>query len=154
VLLHVRIRKPPAGSDRLILQNLNWSVGGLQLRGMYQDVGQRFAGFAALREQKAAPDQLLGWLEKERGMRRMSYGLGYVAGGMNLQTDVSRITDGKGEIRQAQYSVQTKQMELRFSETKIDSQFQRFNDLREDQRAQWAKERGLTRDTLSALFRI
>jgi hypothetical protein len=143
-----------AGSDRLILQNLNWSMGGLQLRGMYQDVGQRFAGFAALREQKAAPDQLLGWLEKERGMRRMSYGLGYVAGGMNLQTDVSRITDGKGEIRQAQYSVQTKQMELRFSETKIDSQFQRFNDLREDQRAQWAKERGLTRDTLSALFHL
>jgi hypothetical protein len=143
-----------SGSDRLILQNLNWSVGGLQLRGMYQDVGQRFAGFAALREQKAAPDQLLGWLEKERGMRRMSYGLGYVAGGMNLQTDVSRITDGNGEIRQAQYSVQTKQMELRFSETKIDPQFQRFNDLREDQRAQWAKERGLTRDTLSALFRL
>lgn len=143
-----------AGSDRLILQNLNWSAGGLQLRGMYQDVGQRFAGFAALREQKAAPDQLLGWLEKERGMRRMSYGLGYVAGGMNLQTDISRITDGKGEIRQAQYSVQTKQVELRFSETKIDPQFQRFNDLREDQRAQWAKERGLTRDTLSALFRL
>ncbi|MCL6475023.1 MAG: hypothetical protein K6U75_08230 [Firmicutes bacterium] len=143
-----------AGSDRLILQNLNWSVGGLQLRGMYQDVGQRFAGFAALREQKAAPDQLLGWLEKERGMRRMSYGLGYVAGGMNLQTDVSRITDGKGDIRQTHYSVQTKQMELRFSETKIDPQFQRFNDLREDQRAQWAKERGLTRDTLSALFRL
>lgn len=143
-----------AGSDRLILQNLNWSMGGLQLRGMYQDVGQRFAGFAALREQKTAPEQLLGWLERERGMRRMSYGLGYVAGGMNLQTDIHRITDGKGEIRQAQYSVQTRQMELRFSETKVDHRFQRFNDLREDQRAQWAKERGLSRDTLSALFRL
>jgi hypothetical protein len=143
-----------AGSDRLILQNLNWSMGGLQLRGMYQDVGQRFAGFVALREQKAAPEQLLGWLERERGMRRMSYGLGYVAGGMNLQTDIHRITDGKGEIRQAQYSVQTRQMELRFSETKVDHRFQRFNDLREDQRAQWAKERGLSRDMLSALFRL
>ena len=143
-----------AGSDRLILQNLNWSLGGLQLRGMYQDVGQRFAGFAALREQKAAPEQLLGWLEKERGMRRVSYGLGYVVGGMNLQTDISRIADGKGEIRQAQYSVQTRQMELRYSERKIDPLFQRFNDLREDQRAQWAKERGLTRDTLSALLHL
>lgn len=143
-----------AGSDRLILQHLNWNLGGLQLRGMYQDVGQRFAGFAALREQKAAPDQLLGWLEKERGMRRASYGLGYVAGGMNLQTDISRISDGKGEIRQAQYSVQTKQIELRYSERKIDPQFQRFNDLREDQRAQWAKERGLTRDTLAAVLHL
>lgn len=143
-----------AGSDRLILQNLNWNLGGLQLRGVYQDVGARFTGFSALREQKAAPDQLLGWLEKERGMRRVSYGLGYTAGGLNLQTDVSRVTDGKGEIRQAQYGVQSKQMELRYSETKVDPQFQRFNDLREDQRGQWAKERGLTRNTLSALFRL
>lgn len=142
------------GSDRLILQELNWSTGGLQLRGVYQDVGARFAGFAALREQKAAPDQLLGWLGRERGMRRMSYGLGYVVGGMNLQADVGRVADGKGEIRQAQYSLQTKQMEVRFSEREIDPQFQRFNDLREDQRAQWAKERGLVRDTLSALFRF
>jgi hypothetical protein len=143
-----------SGSDRLILQSLNWSQGGLQLRGTYQDVGARFAGFAALREQKAAPEQLLGWLEKERGIRRVSYGLGYVAGGMNLQTDFSRIADGKGEIRQAQYSLQTQQVELRYSERKVDPQFQRFNDLREDQRAQWAKERGLTRDTLSALLRL
>ncbi len=147
-------RQAAAGSDRLILQNLNWTAGGLQLRGTYQDVGARFAGFAALREQKAAPDPVLGWLERERGMRRVSYGLGYVAGGLNLQTDVSSVADGKGEIRQAQYSVQSKQMELRYTERKIDPQFQRFNDLREDQRAQWAKERGLTRDTLSALFRF
>ncbi len=143
-----------AGSDRLILQNLNLNAGALQVRGMHQDVGARFAGFSALREQKAAPDQVLGWLEKERGMRRVSYGLGYVAGGLNLQTDVSRISDGKGDIRQAQYSVQSKTMELRYTERKIDPQFQRFNDLREDQRAQWAKERGLTRDTLSALLRF
>ncbi|MGQ9790026.1 MAG: hypothetical protein ACUVR7_05145 [Armatimonadota bacterium] len=143
-----------AGSDRLILQSLNWNVGGLQVRGTYQDVGARFTGFSALREQKAAPDQLLAWLEKERGMRRVSYGLGYVAGGLNLQTDINRVTDGKGEIRQAQYSVQSKQMELRYSETKIDPQFERFKDLREDQRAQWAKERGLTRDTLSALLHL
>ncbi|MCS7309174.1 MAG: hypothetical protein NZ741_03025 [Armatimonadetes bacterium] len=143
-----------AGSDRLILQNLRWSAGGLQLRGTYQDVGQRFTGFAALREQQAAPEQLIGWLERERGMRRFSYGLGYVAGGLNLQGDVSRVSDGKGEIRQAQYSLQSKQVELRFSETKVDPQFQRFNDLREDQRAQWAKERGLTRDALSAVLRF
>lgn len=147
-------RNAAAGSDRLILQSLNWSAGGLQLRGTYQDVGQRFAGFSALREQKAAPEQLLGWLERERGMRRFSYGLGYVAGGLNLQGDVSRVSDGKGEIRQAQYSLKSQQVELRFSETKIDPQFQRFNDLREDQRAQWAKERGLTRDALSAVLRF
>ncbi|MER3474680.1 MAG: hypothetical protein C4335_11755 [Armatimonadota bacterium] len=143
-----------AGSDRLILQNLNWSAGGLQVRGMYQHVGAQFAGFSALREQKAVPDQLLGWLERERGLRRVSYGLGYIAGGLNLQTNVSRIADGKGEIRQAHYSVQSKQMELRYSQTQVAPQFQRFNDLREDQRAQWAKERGLTRDALSALLRL
>jgi hypothetical protein len=142
------------GSDRLILQSLSWNLGAFQVRGTYQDVGARFAGFASLREQKAAPDQLLGWLEKERGLRRMSFGLGYAAAGMNLQTDISRVADGKGEIRQEQYNLQSKQVELHYSQTKVDQQFQRFNDLREDQRGQWAKERGLTRNALSALLRL
>lgn len=146
--------KATAGSDRLILQNLNWNVGGLQLRATYQDVGQRFSGFAALRERKVAPDQVLGWLERERGMRRLNYGLGFTQAGFSLQTDIQRVSDGNGEIRQAQYRLQTAQVQLNYQQVHVDRQFQRFNDLREEQRAQWAKERGLTRDLLSAQMRL
>ncbi|MDO8588102.1 MAG: hypothetical protein Q7T82_13835 [Armatimonadota bacterium] len=67
-------------ADQLMSQNADIGLGGAKLRIGYQDVGLNFNGFSALRDSRAASEDVLKQLEKEKGLKRMSLGLQFGSG--------------------------------------------------------------------------
>lgn len=145
------IPKPTLGADHLIVQSLAMQSGGLNAHFQYQDVGKDFAGFQTLKlnsaGNKALTDQLTA-LEGEKGVRRLGLGLGsnfgtkkQPTGGLSL--DWNQIQDGKGAINQQIAELKTGGLHLNYSARQVSDTFEKFQGLREADKAQWALEKGM-----------
>jgi hypothetical protein len=152
--------KPPAdvkpGMDHLITQNFAVNSGKLQFHADFQDVGKGFAGFQALKassaNNKALLDQLTA-LENEKGVKRLGFGLNLAndlksktPGGLSLQ--FNRIEDGKGAIAQQSLGYTSHNFRFNYSTREIDAKFAAFKGLREADKTQWEREKGLKTTTL------
>src|SRR5258708_6135759 len=142
-----------AVTDHLILQNLSLKSGAASFRATYQDAGQQFSGFQAMRLANAGKADILGQigtLEKEKGVKRLGFG-----GGLNLAKkdtagfDWDQISDGKDSISKQGLSLTTSTFNFVCSERNVRATFTRCNDLKEDDRAQMAKEKGIDRKDLT-----
>ena len=135
-----------AKQDRLFLHNSDLSLGQLNVKMNFQDVGRDFAGFATMRQQKSTPDVQIKQLEKEKGLQRMGMQAGYKLG-LKSSTDLSwsRITEGGSDILRQSLGFTANQFKLNMNVQDIGRDFTRFADLAEAERGQWEKERGIRR---------
>ncbi|MDH7481101.1 MAG: hypothetical protein QHH26_03860 [Armatimonadota bacterium] len=140
-------------SDKLLLHNSDWKFGRLTVKPMYQEVGADFAGFTALRQQHAAPDELLNRLEKEKGLKRLGFQADYALNN-NSSTNFAwnRIDDSQDSIIKQSISFASPTVKVAGSIQEIGEKFTRFKDLAEAERDQWAREKGLKRSNFALSF--
>ncbi|MFN8138845.1 MAG: hypothetical protein U0R49_03490 [Fimbriimonadales bacterium] len=142
------------GTDRLILQSYEDSVGDFKLKLDYQDVGKRFAGFGMLQSagyNAATATQL----EKEKGLQR--FGLGMSAGNdktLSVSNSFKAIQDGDSKIEWMGYNMKSSFFDAYFSSRTIDKDFTRFRDIAEGDRDQLSKEKGIDRQTMGGAMRF
>lgn len=145
-----------AKSDHLISQNLTLHSGAATFRASYQDIGKDFNGFQAMKQSNARNADVMAQIagmEKEKGIQRLGFGAGLkVAKSDNLSLDWDKIGDSTGDIVRQSLGFQSKQFNLKYSQQSISETFSRFNDLREGEKAQWLKEKGVKRNDLTLGF--
>lgn len=140
---------PKPESDNMFLHNSVLESGNLTVKMNYQDVGKDFSGFTALKQQKVAPIEILNQLEKEKGVQRMGF-----QAEMKMSQDAttglswSHIGDEGGDIVKQSFKIGDSKLKFNADMQKIDKGFNRFKDLAENERGQWAKERGMERTNL------
>lgn len=140
--------------DRLMVQDADLSAGKVRLKLGYQDVGQDFAGFASMRDSKAAAKDVLDQLEKEKGIKRMS-----ITGEMPSGTDqgltfaVSQVSDKNDDIVSRSFGYRSDSFRVALSSREVGKAFSRFKDIREADRGQLAAEAGLKRQNIGMQFR-
>ena len=151
--------KPPVkeGVDHLITQNFALNSGKFQFHGDFQDVGKDFNGFQALRasnlNNKSVVDQLTA-LESEKGVKRLGFGMNLAndpksktPGGLSLQWN--KIEDSKGAISQQALGYSGQGFRFNYATRDVGAHFTSFKGLREADKAQWEKEKGLKSASLS-----
>jgi len=147
-----------AVTDHLLVQDVHLKSGAATFRASYQDVGQHFSGFQSLRASNAKNTDLLtqlNALEKEKGIKRMGFGGGLaLSKSSNLGIDWDRIGDDKDAIVTQGLKFNSGKLNFNYSTRSIGRNFARFADLREADKAQWAKEKGFKRTDLTLGFAV
>lgn len=143
----------PTKKDKLMLQDADLGLGKVRLKLGFQDVGEDFAGFASMRESKAAPDDVLAMLQKEKGIKRMSVAAEMPSAAGALSISMGRIEDKGDEISTHAMSYSTDRVKLDFSTREVGKGFTKFKSLREADAAQMAAEAGLKRSNYGLQFR-
>lgn len=148
-----------AVNDHLITQNLNLTSGAATFRATYQDVGLHFNGFQAMKQANAKDANVMaqiGALEKEKGIKRLGFGAGLTTGKTaktgttpRLGFDWDDVSDGNDHITRQSIGYQSNLFNLNYSEQEIGEKFAGFKSLREADAAQWAREKGVKRSSLS-----
>jgi len=145
--------KPKSGT--LFLHNSDLQTGRLAVKLNYQEVGRDFSGFAVLKQQKAAPDALLGQLEKEKGLRRFGlqadYGLGKDA---SAGIGWNRIGGDGGDIVRQSFTINGRDLKLSADLQEIDEGFAGLPVLTAAEQQTFAKETGMRRMNLTGDFTL
>lgn len=148
------VPKTPGSSGQFILQELSLgSANGLRFNASFQDIGEKFNGFSAMQTQGIAAGQISQW-QKEKGLTRLGFSLGYDQKVGKLATGFNQISDGKGSIELLNFTTSSQVGSLYYSSRRIDRNFARFNDLAEADRGQWAKEKGLSRESFGGALKF
>lgn len=136
-------------SGTFVKQAASFDVGGgMSLTAEYQDIDAKFTGFNMLMASGMSENQVKQF-EKEKGITRM--GLGFNGGSPNsilFSNSYRSIDDGKGKIQFQDYGFKTGFAEAYYSAREIDSGFTRFKDIAEEERDQYRKERGISREKM------
>jgi len=143
---------PQSKHSKLILQNFQSKLFGGTVEASYQDVGQGFTGFGAVKS-NGYDQSTVDQLQKEKGLSRMSFGfkdLGF--GDLKLSNGFRTIKDGNAGITWRNLGFKMGGFNVAMNSQKVDNQFTRFKDLSETDRDQLAKEKGLMRENLAADF--
>ncbi len=148
------------GAGHLIVQGVNVNSGGFRLNAGYQDVGKKFSGFQALKQNNAGNADMLKEitaLEGEKGVKRLGFGLGFDlnakkpgAGGLSL--DWNQIKDEKGSIARQSLGFTSNNFRVNYDQRTVGKEFAAFAGLREADKTQWAQEKGLTSTQLGFGF--
>lgn len=132
--------------DQLMVQSGEFGVGSMRLTVGFQDVGENFAGFQAMRESSAAQADAINQLEKEKGIERLDLGAELkLTGDSKLSFSRGSIEDNKGDISSQSMAYSSGRVRFGFSTREVAKTFCRFKDLRESDRGQLANEAGLSR---------
>ncbi|NUL81863.1 MAG: hypothetical protein HUU60_03955 [Armatimonadetes bacterium] len=132
--------------ERFVSQKFAYDRGGLKLSVNYQDIGAGFSAAKMLGGQSGLDAAQVGQWDKEKGIRRFGLGFGMDLGhGASLKQDFSRITDSKGSIETRSLQFDSKSLGFYWNDRRADASFARFNDLAEQQRGDWAREKGISR---------
>lgn len=139
--------------DRLVVQNADVGLGNARFKLGFQDVGEDFAGFASMRDSKAAAADVINQLEKEKGIKRMDFA-GEIPSGAagKLAFSMGKIDDKAGKIDSRAFSYTGGRFKMNFAMRDVDKTFTRFGDLREADRAQLAAELGVKRTNYGLQF--
>jgi hypothetical protein len=140
-----------SGVDHLITQSLNAQSGLLRAHADFQDIGKNFSGFNALKSNAANDKAMLArltQLEAEKGVQRLGFGFGI---GLNpksktpdgLSFDLSNIHDDKGSISQQNLGFVSQNLHFNYANRAVSQDFSQFKGLREADKAQWEREKGL-----------
>ena len=144
---------PKLKKDHLMVQNADLSTGKMHLKLGYQDVGQDFAGFASLRDSKAAAADVLNQLEKEKGLQRMNIAGDLPTGASTgLNFSFSRITDSTDQISSRAFGYTGSSFRFSYSGRDVGKNFGRFTDIKEADRNQIAAEAGISRSNFALQF--
>lgn len=142
-------QKGQNATDKLIMQNLDYQVGGVTISAEYTDVGEKFVGYGML-QGSGVSEERAKQLEKEKGITRLGITVSNDSPkGLSFKNSYRTIDDGDHQITFQEYGVKGSNFELNYSSRAIDREFSRFKDLAESDRGQLQKERGITREALS-----
>jgi hypothetical protein len=145
-----------AGVDHFISQRMALQSGGFRAHLDYQDVGKAFSGFQALRAGNAGNKAVLDSLtqmEGEKGVRRLGFGFGLAgnpksAAPNGLTFDWSQLHDEKGSIDRQTIGYASRDFHLNYAARNVDAGFTRFQGLREAEKGQWEREKGMRATSL------
>lgn len=141
--------KMETGQDHLIAQSLQIHTGTTHLMADFQDVGEKFGGFQALKQgfsgNQAALDQLKQ-LEAQKGMKGSTLGLGFdfgnkkLSGGMlpGLNFETRKFADKEGGLLREQITLNTGSAQFAFLTRRMDATFGRAKDLSDADKTQFA----------------
>jgi hypothetical protein len=135
-----------------LLQDLAYDSGGLRFRAALQDIDQEFEGFSALTSRGGFTSDELQTLEREKGLKRKSYEIGWSPSeSMSLATGFNQIEEGSESITTRALKFESGVFNLSSEFRSVSPGFTRFGSLREGpEAAQWAKEKGLDRKAITA----
>ena len=146
---------PKPKTDNLFLHDSNLQTGKLSVKLNYQDVGKDFSGFSTLRQQNAAPADVLARLEKEKGIRRLGIATDYDVGkGMKTGMSWSNIGDATGEVTQQSFSFSDGKSKINAEFREISSGFKGLGLLTPAEQSAFAKETGMRRMNVSGDFAL
>lgn len=138
-----------AGKSQAVLQNLSLGFFGGKVRSSYQDISAKFSGFQAMRDAGMDAGRVDA-LAKEKGLKRMGLGLTGIGGkALGLSTGYDVVRDGKKAIEWRSIGLNTGTIMLQWQGTKVDSNFNRFRDLSNEDRNQLAQEAGINRENMT-----
>ncbi|MCU0316437.1 MAG: hypothetical protein MUC92_07575 [Fimbriimonadaceae bacterium] len=137
------------GTGTAIVQSFSSKVSGGDLNFYYQDIERNFNSFNAF---SGSYDQnTINWMARERGLKRSGFNLNQANfGGLKVSAGQRSVGDAAGEIEWENYGVAFGGFNFNLQSFSVDQKFSRFNDIREEDRGQLAKERGLERTLMSA----
>lgn len=137
------------GTGMAILQELDTGALGGRLKASYQDIEDKFAGFNAL--SSAGYDQnTINTLAKEKGLKRSSFQLSDAgAGAFRFGAGLQTVGDSAGSITWRNANLKLGSASFVWASQYVDPGFTKFNGLREQDRQQLMKEKGLTREAMS-----
>jgi hypothetical protein len=140
------------GASEFVVQQLSTKVGGATIQANFQDVSKNFTSFSAVQDSgvdKTVVDQLA----KEKGLTRMGFGVdGLKMGGANLTESFKKVSDGSSSIEWQSVGLAQGGFQLNWTEQSEGTSFSRFSDLAEANRAQLAKDAGITRDEFAGSY--
>nr|HWA84546.1 hypothetical protein [Fimbriimonadaceae bacterium] len=144
--------QPTTGNSDLILQDFSTNIGKGNFSASYQDISKNFTDFgSALAAGYDA--KVVDQLAKEKGLKRYNFSFNNVAlGSMNVNQSFKSIKDGANELDWRSFGVKQGGLSLNFSSQYVSKGFTRFNDLSEADRAQLAREAGMSRQSISGEF--
>ncbi len=136
------------GNSSLILQKLSSKIGKGTIEAEYQNVSKNFNNFgSALAAGYDA--KVVDQLAKEKGLKRIGLGFQNMSfGSLSLDQSYRTVSDGGESITWNKFGLKQNGLSLNYSTQHVDSGFTRFNDLSEADRAQLAKEAGMSRQNL------
>lgn len=146
---------PTPKTDSIFVHNSDYQTGNLTVKLNYQDVGKDFSGFTALRQQKAAADDILNQLEKEKGIRRLGFQAGYAMGqGASTGMNWSQINDTGGSISRQSLSFGNSSSKVTAEIQNISEGFKSFSNLTAAEQQTLGKESGMRRMNVLGDFKL
>jgi hypothetical protein len=143
-----------AGQSRLLLQNLSRDAFGGKIELDYQDISKNFKGFAAVQD-AGYERSLVDSLAKERGMRRIGFGVRDLSfGGLKFSNAFRTVADDDGSVDWRTMSVASGGFQFDYRQQSVSQSFTRFGDIREGDREQLAKEAGLRREEMAGAWAL
>lgn len=142
-------QKVDEGRSHMIVQNLQMNALGGSIYADYQDISSNFRGFSA------AGDAGLnaGQLEKEKGLTRLGFGMKDLkVGSIGFGASMRSVEDKGSSIDWRSLNFTSGGLKVNWNSQKVDTDFKRFADLAEADRAQLQKETGLSRENLDLGF--
>ncbi len=138
------------GQGTAIVQNFATRFMGGEFQLGYQSIDEHFGGFssfASVGYDQSAIEQLA----KEKGLKRTSLSMTNVkVGGFAIDQGLRKIGDDSGSVTWRDGKVSLGGLTTHWSSQYVDPGFTRFGDLREKDRDQLAKEKGLLRQNYGA----
>jgi hypothetical protein len=135
------------GKSQMILQGLTSKLLGGEATLDYQDVDKNFANFSSAK-QAGLDDATLTRLQKEKGMTRFGMALKDVRiGSAALSQTYRTIGDEQGGVSWRSLGMKQGGLQVNWSSQKVDDNFNRFNDIAEDDRQQLMREKGMSRES-------
>ena len=137
------------GSGTISWQQYALAQGPFSLAWKEQKVGKSFKRFGDIYEQDK------GQLQKEAGINRDWVSAGFKQKSFAISYDQNTIEDQTGVgIFRENIKFETGSLKFASAEQRISTDFTRFASLSEADQVQWAKERGMTRKTMSLDYGI
>lgn len=133
------------GQGTAIVQTLKTNALGGNVQVDYQDIDDRFSGFSAMKEGGMNADRV-NQLARERGLKRNGFSFNNLSlGDMKFSQGYNWVGDSTGGITWRQYAISALGVSANWSSQYVDTGFNQFDKLREEDRKQLQKERGLDR---------
>jgi hypothetical protein len=138
---------PLSGLKQFITQNVSMQSGKAHFSANFQDIAKNFGAFQSLKDAAGADKTALATLadlEKQKGLERSSFALGFdapkglpkTATGLSMQS--TSIGDGKGALSRQSLLFDTGKLGLEIINRKIDRNFARIADLTDDDKTAMA----------------
>lgn len=136
------------GASQFLVQNFTGKSLGGQIVAEYQDISQNFASFGQAVDAGLDP-ALVARLQAERGLQRMGYGIKDAkVGGIGFSSNFRTVKDDAGSIDWRSYGISVGGLKLDYTGRTVSAGFNRFKDIREEDREQLLRERGMSRQNL------
>lgn len=142
------------GQGMAIVQQLEAQALGGKLSIGYQDIDDRFAGFQSFASAGFSQDQVKAFAG-EKGLKRTGFGLtGAKWGQMSFGGAHNSVGDSNGSITWRSAEASLAGVSLNWNSLVVDPGFNKFNGLREADRAQLQKERGMERQNFNLTRKV